>query len=70
MPRKIVLDLDPGIDDAVAACLALSEPKLEVLAITATGGTVGPEQATRNVQTLVEQIDPPRLPRIGAASPN
>lgn len=70
MPRKIVLDLDPGIDDAVAACLALSEPKLEVLALTATGGAVGPEQATRNVQTLVEQIDPPRLPRIGVAPPN
>ncbi|MEM6330136.1 MAG: nucleoside hydrolase [Planctomycetota bacterium] len=70
MPRKVVLDMDPGIDDAVALCLALAEPKLEVLAVTATGGNVGPEQASRNVQTLIEQLDPPRLPRVGCAAPN
>ncbi|MEM8866218.1 MAG: nucleoside hydrolase [Planctomycetota bacterium] len=70
MPRKVLLDMDPGVDDAVALCLALAEPKLEVLAVTATGGNVGPEQATRNVQTLIEQLDPPRLPRFGVASPN
>lgn len=70
MPRKVVLDLDPGIDDAVALCLALAEPKLDILAVTATGGAVTPEQATRNVETLIEQLDPPRLPRVGAASPN
>lgn len=70
MPRKVLLDMDPGVDDAVALCLALAEPKLEVLAVTATGGNVGPEQATRNVQTIIEQLDPPRLPRVGAAAPN
>ncbi|MEM6798720.1 MAG: nucleoside hydrolase [Planctomycetota bacterium] len=70
MPRKVVLDMDPGVDDAVALCLALAEPKLEVLAVTATGGNVGPERATRNVQAIVEQLDPPRLPRIGCAAPN
>lgn len=70
MPRKVLLDMDPGVDDAVALCLALNDPKLDVLAVGATGGNVGPEQATRNVQTLVEQLDPPRWPRIGAASHN
>src|SRR5262249_13887048 len=29
-----------------------------------------PEQATRNVQTIVEQLDPPKWPRLGAASPD
>lgn len=48
-------------------CLALSDPRLEVMAVTATGGNVPPEQATRNVQAIVEQIDPPRWPRVGAA---
>jgi len=62
--------MDPGVDDAVALCLALSEPKLEVLGVTATGGNVMPEQATVNVQTLIEQIDPARWPRIGAAAAN
>lgn len=70
MPRKVLLDMDPGVDDAVALCLALAEPKLQVLGVTATGGNVGPERATRNVQTLIEQLDPPRLPRVGAASPD
>ena len=69
MARKILLDVDPGIGDALAMCLALSDPRLEVVAVTATGGNVVPEQATRNVQAIVEQIDPARWPRIGAAEP-
>jgi purine nucleosidase len=68
MARKIILDVDPGVDDAVALCLALAEPSLEVVAVTATGGTVSPEQSTMNVQAIVEQLDPPRWPRLGTAS--
>lgn len=67
MARKVILDVDPGIDDAVAIALALFDPRLEVVAITAVAGNVSAEQATRNVQAIVEQLDPPRLPRIGAA---
>lgn len=67
--RKILLDVDPGIADALAMCLALSDPRLEVVAVTATGGTVPPEQSTQNVQTIIEQFDPPRWPRVGAADP-
>jgi purine nucleosidase len=68
MARKVILDMDPGIDDAVALCLALDDPLLEIVAVTATGGTVSPEQATLNVQAIVEQLDPPRWPRLGTAS--
>lgn len=67
MARKVILDVDPGIDDAIAVALALLDPRLEVVAITASGGNVSPQQATRNAQTVVEQIDPARWPRIGAA---
>lgn len=67
MARKVILDVDPGIDDAVALCMALFDPELEVLAVTAVGGNVPPEQATRNVQAIIEQLDPPRLPRVGVA---
>jgi len=67
MARKVILDVDPGVADALAMCLALFDPRLEVVAVTATGGNVRPEQATRNVQAIVEQLDPPRWPRIGAA---
>jgi purine nucleosidase len=67
MARKVILDVDPGIDDAVAVALALFHPQLDVLAITATGGSTNAHQATLNVQTIVEQLDPPKLPRLGAA---
>ena len=69
MARKLLLDVDPGIGDALAMCLALSDSRLEVVAVTATGGNVVPEQATRNVQAIAEEIDPERWPRIGAADP-
>jgi purine nucleosidase len=68
MARKVILDVDPGIDDAMALCLALSNPELEVVAVTAVGGNVAPAQATRNVQAVLEQLDPPRWPRLGSAS--
>ncbi len=67
MARKVIIDCDPGIDDAVALALALFDPRLEVVAITACAGTVDAEQATQNVRTLVERLDPPRIPRIGSA---
>ncbi|TWU02516.1 nucleoside hydrolase [Stieleria varia] len=68
MTRKIILDCDPGIDDAVALCMALFDPRLEVLAITATAGTVAADQATSNVASIVGALDPPRYPRFGKAT--
>lgn len=67
MARKVILDVDPGIDDAVAMAIALFDPDLDVIAVTATGGSVPPAMATTNVQKVIEQLDPPRWPRVGAA---
>ncbi|MEM7479080.1 MAG: nucleoside hydrolase [Planctomycetota bacterium] len=67
MARKVIIDCDPGIDDAVALALALFDPRLEVLAVTACAGTVDAERATANVVSLVERLDPPKIPRIGVA---
>jgi inosine-uridine nucleoside N-ribohydrolase len=69
MMHKVVLIADPGIDGAFAAALALLDPELDVMGLAATAGNVSTEQATKNVQILVEQIDPPRWPRLGAALP-
>lgn len=68
MARKVILDCDPGIDDAVALALAFFDPRLDVLGVTATAGNVSAEQATLNVQTVIDQLDPPRLPRVGKAA--
>ena len=69
MPRKVIIDCDPGIGDAIALCMAFFDPRLEVVAVTAAAGNVPAHQASLNVQTVMDQLDPPRYPRVGAASP-
>ena len=55
MPRKIIIDTDPGQDDAVAILLALGSPKeLEVLGIVAVAGNVGLAQNAQNALKVVE----------------
>jgi inosine-uridine nucleoside N-ribohydrolase len=68
MPRKVIIDCDPGIDDAVALIMALFDPRLDVVAITTCSGNVESEQSTQNVLGLLEQLDPPRHPRLGTGS--
>jgi inosine-uridine nucleoside N-ribohydrolase len=62
-----MIDADCGVSDALAIALALVDPELDVLAVTATGGRVSVQQAARNLMTLIEAIDPPKWPRIGVA---
>ena len=69
IPKKVILDMDPGIDDAIALCVALSDPAVDVVAVTAVGGNVPPAQASRNVHAIVSELDPRRTPRIGTAIP-
>ena len=67
MARKVIIDCDPGIDDAFALTQALFDPRLEVLAVTAVEGNVPAERASMNVHAIIDQLDPPRYPRVGAA---
>ncbi len=69
MARKVIIDCDLGTDDAVALCMMLNDPDLEILAVTATEGVVAAEQANHNLQAIVAEIDPERYPRLGLASP-
>ena len=68
MARKIILDCDPGIDDAIAITMALFDPRLEVLAITATAGSIEAGTATHNAAAILALLDPPKYPRLGTAS--
>ena len=54
MPRKIIIDTDPGQDDAVAILLALASPELDVLALTAVAGNVPLPLTQRNARQIVE----------------
>ena len=53
-PRKIIIDTDPGQDDAVAILLALASPELEVLGITAVAGNVPLALTERNARIVCE----------------
>jgi inosine-uridine nucleoside N-ribohydrolase len=52
MPRKVILDCDPGLDDAVAILLALASPQLDLLAITTVAGNVGLDRTTLNARRV------------------
>ncbi|KFC66429.1 Inosine-uridine preferring nucleoside hydrolase [Devosia sp. LC5] len=55
MSRKIIIDTDPGQDDAVAILLALASPdELDVLAVVAVAGNVGVAQNAINARKVVE----------------
>jgi putative inosine-uridine preferring nucleoside hydrolase (iunH) len=72
MQRKILLDCDPGHDDAVAMMLAWGNPSIELLGVTAVGGNQTLDKVTRNalsVATVVGMHDVPiaagcRLPLV------
>src|SRR5207244_1561971 len=62
MPRPIIIDTDPGIDDAVAILLALASPELDVLGIVAVAGNLPLAATARNARRLVELAGRPELP--------
>ena len=62
MAQKIIIDTDPGQDDAVAILLALASPELEVLGITAVAGNVPLPLTLRNACAICELAGRPDLP--------
>ena len=50
--RKIILDCDPGYDDAVAILLAAGSPKIDLLAITVVAGNQTIEKVTKNALAI------------------
>ena len=70
-PRPIVIDTDPGIDDALAIVLALRSPELQVELVTTVAGNTGLRAATDNARRMLALLDPDDPPRLvpGAARP-
>jgi len=63
MPRKIIIDTDPGQDDAVAILLALASPdELDVLGITAVAGNVPLALTQKNARIVCELADKTDVP--------
>ena len=67
MARNIIIDCDPGIDDALAIFMALSSSRLNVLGITTVAGNVNIDLVTRNALSLLS-VAGRRLPVCRGAS--
>ena len=65
MSRKIIIDTDPGVDDAMAIFTALASPELDVLALTTIFGNASTEITTRNARTLLEVAGRTDIPVAG-----
>jgi purine nucleosidase len=52
-PKKVIIDTDPGTDDAIAIMLALNSPELDVRALTVVAGNVTQQQGLENALKLV-----------------
>lgn len=66
-PRKVIIDTDPGTDDAIAILLALNSPELDVRGITVVPGNVTAEQGLKNALTLVSLANRCDIPVAGGA---
>jgi pyrimidine-specific ribonucleoside hydrolase len=62
VPIPVVLDVDTGIDDALAIMLAVRHPALEVRAVSCVGGNVPLAQVVENTRRVLDLVDAPPVP--------
>jgi inosine-uridine nucleoside N-ribohydrolase len=68
--QKIVWDMDPGIDDALALILALKSPEVRLLGISAVAGNAPVEMTSANARRVLEYLNADNIPvAMGAANP-
>ncbi|WP_024747340.1 pyrimidine-specific ribonucleoside hydrolase RihA [Levilactobacillus namurensis] len=65
MTTKIILDCDPGHDDALAMMLALTNPEIELLAVTTSAGNQTPEKTLNNAMRLLTLMHHQEIPVAG-----
>src|SRR5512146_2744670 len=66
-PKKIIIDTDPGTDDALAILLALNSPEVQVEAITVVPGNVTAQMGLQNALKLVTLAKRCDIPVAGGA---
>ena len=68
--REIILDCDPGHDDAIALLLALASPELELLGVTTVAGNQTLDKTTANAIRVLDHVGHHELPvHAGASRP-
>ncbi|MCP5100113.1 MAG: hypothetical protein GY943_31555, partial [Chloroflexi bacterium] len=56
-PLPVIIDCDPGQDDAMMLFLALNAPELDVRGVVAVAGNVSMEKIKRNLAMLIDIVD-------------
>ncbi|MEL6127899.1 MAG: nucleoside hydrolase [Pseudomonadota bacterium] len=69
-PKKIIIDTDPGVDDAMAILYAVHDPAITLLGLTTVFGNVPVEKATRNALRLCDLAGLDIPVAEGAAAPS
>ena len=68
---KMIIDTDPGVDDALAIAFAALHPEIELLGLTTVYGNVSVDQATQNAGYLLDLLDQKQVPVAkGEATPS
>lgn len=62
MPIPVILDCDPGHDDALAIMLAVADPEIDLRAITTVAGNVTLENTTANALRVLDMVGRPDIP--------
>ena len=61
-PTRIIIDTDPGVDDALTFLLALASPEIKLEALTTIHGNIGIEKTTRNALAVLELANASHIP--------
>lgn len=64
----VIIDTDPGVDDAIAILMALACPEMDILGFTTTAGNVPLARATRNTLALLDYVGRSEIPVFRGAS--
>ncbi|MFB5950145.1 pyrimidine-specific ribonucleoside hydrolase RihA [Klebsiella pasteurii] len=67
MALPVIIDCDPGHDDAIALVLALASPELDVKAVTSSAGNQTPDKTLRNVLRMLTLLKRPDIAVAGGA---
>ena len=62
MAKKIILDCDPGHDDAVAILLAVGNPNIDLIGVTTVGGNQSLDKVTYNARAVLEKAHATDIP--------
>ena len=61
-PKRIIIDTDPGVDDALTFLLALASPEIKLEALTTVHGNTNVDNTTRNALAVLELLNAANIP--------